>query len=87
VDGLMRSVDGLEGFGVGFIISSFWNIETSHLPPNIYGLTTAQMQDINTYLDAGWDFIDETDNGLEDIWFMPENGYPIHAWNRGMLEE
>jgi len=29
---------------------------------------------------AGWDFLNETDNGTQDIWFMPAGGYPIHAW-------
>jgi hypothetical protein len=34
----------------------------------VQDLTIAQMQDIDTYLDAGWDFVGETDNGREDIW-------------------
>lgn len=25
---------------------------------------------------VGWDFVGETENGTEDIWFMPEHGYP-----------
>ena len=29
----------------------------------------------------GWDFLGETENGTEDIWFMPEGGYPpMLAW-------
>ena len=38
------------------------------------GLTTAEMQDVNTFLGAGWDFVDETENGIEDAWVM--DGYP-----------
>jgi hypothetical protein len=44
------------------------------------------MQMLDTYLVAGWDFVGETTNGTEDIWFMPENDYPMHAWNNGILE-
>ena len=45
-------------------------------PNDPYKIATADMQDINTFLDAGWDFVDETANGTEDIWFMPEDDYP-----------
>ena len=35
------------------------------------------MQDIQTYLDAGWDMVGERENGTADIWRMPEGGgYP-----------
>ncbi len=46
------------------------------------GLTTAQMQDIATYLAAGWDFAGETANGVEDVWTMSDDGpgYPKLAW-------
>jgi len=41
-------------------------------------LSTAQMQDKQTFLDAGWDFVDETENGLGDVWMMPQaGGYPV----------
>ncbi|WP_123785157.1 hypothetical protein [Sedimentisphaera cyanobacteriorum] len=51
--------------------------------PGVRGKSTAQMQDINTFLDAGWDFEGESANGEEDIWFMPENGYPKLAGSAG----
>lgn len=37
---------------------------------NGYGtpISTAAMQTPSTYLSAGWDFADETDNGTDDIW-------------------
>jgi hypothetical protein len=75
-------------FFYGIITSSFWDTETSgHIKSDGgTGLPTAQMQDINTYINAGWDFVDETDNGTENIWFMPENSYPIHTWNNGMMD-
>ncbi len=42
------------------------------------------MQDMNTYLDTGWDFIGETDNGTDDYWHMPYQaiGYPMLFWQR-----
>ncbi len=44
------------------------------------GRTTAQMQNIQTFRDAGWDFIGQSD-GLNDIWAMPaERGYPLLWW-------
>ncbi len=62
--------------------NSFWDIETSGQLESVggTGLVTAAMQDITTYLNAGWDFIDETENSIEDIWFMPEQDYPHLTW-------
>jgi hypothetical protein len=64
------------------IIDSFWDIQTSGLQISDggIGLMTAQMQDIQTFLDVGWDFVDETENGTEDIWWMPEDDYPRLWW-------
>jgi hypothetical protein len=42
-----------------------------------YGKTTIEMQTTNTFLEAGWDFVDETANGTEDIWWILEGqDYP-----------
>jgi len=36
------------------------------------------MQDVNTFLNAGWDFIGETTNGTNVVWQMPSGvGYPV----------
>ena len=44
-------------------------------------MTTAQMQAADTFLSAGWDFVDETDNGVEDIWWILEaQDYPRLWW-------
>jgi len=58
--------------------ASFWNTETSGQTFSVggTGLTTAEMQDINTYLDAGWDFIDEILNGTREHWQMSGGDYP-----------
>ncbi|MCK4530093.1 MAG: T9SS type A sorting domain-containing protein [Candidatus Marinimicrobia bacterium] len=47
--------------------------------------TSWQMQYPTTYLEAGWDFVVETENGTEDIWDIDtsgviNNGYPFLAW-------
>ena len=65
------------------ITSSFWNTETSGQTSSAagMGLTTAQMQVASTFLEAGWDFVDETDNGTEDIWWILEGqDYPRLWW-------
>jgi Leucine-rich repeat (LRR) protein len=77
------NVGGLVGESFGTVSSSFWDIQTSGLIESAggTGLSTAEMQDISTYLIAGWDFADETVNGPNDVWAMPvEGGYPIFAW-------
>jgi parallel beta-helix repeat protein len=65
------------------ITSSFWDVETSGqtMSAGGTGLTTAEMQTARTFLDAGWDFVDETGNGTEDIWWIDEGkDYPRLSW-------
>ena len=46
-----------------------------------FGITTTEMQTASTFLEAGWDFIDETANGTEDIWWIDEGqDYPRLWW-------
>ncbi len=52
-------------------------------PAGVIGKTTAQMQTLSTFVDAGWDFAGETVNGIEDLWFIPQGDYP-HLWWEGM---
>jgi hypothetical protein len=41
------------------------------------------MMDVQTYLAAGWDFVGETANGTEDIWWILEGqDYPRLSWER-----
>ena len=45
------------------------------------GLTTALMQIQSTFTDLYWDFVGETVNGTEDIWWIDEgNDYPRLWW-------
>jgi len=63
--------------------SNFWDMESSGQPTSAggIGLTTAEMKTTTTFLEAGWDFIDETENGTEDIWWIDEGmDYPRLWW-------
>lgn len=41
----------------------------------------AEMQRAGTFLDAGWDFVGETANGTEDVWWILEGkDYPRLWW-------
>ncbi|MFI4911164.1 MAG: GLUG motif-containing protein [Sedimentisphaeraceae bacterium JB056] len=77
------AVGGLVGYSYyGFMTNCFWDIDTTGLSVSVVGegKSTAQMQSLATFLDAGWDFVGEETNGVEDIWKMPQSGYPMLAW-------
>ncbi len=59
------------------VIASFWDMEVSGQPSSSggMGLTTAELQQVNTYVDAGWDFAGESENGTENIWYLAKEGY------------
>ncbi|MHC4356111.1 MAG: GLUG motif-containing protein [Planctomycetota bacterium] len=88
-----RPIDSKEGFFGGFVGDSevgiedgFWDIEASGLTVSAGGTgkTTAQMQTAATFLEAGWDFVDEAANGTEDIWWILEGqDYPRLWWETG----
>lgn len=80
------------------IVSCFWDLETSLTsdglaaedpdPNGIQGLPTTDMQTPGPYLAAGWDFVGETENGTDDIWFiMSSPGYPRLTWESGTNPE
>ncbi|UCD52023.1 MAG: discoidin domain-containing protein [Phycisphaerales bacterium] len=76
-------VGGLAGGGLEDAIGCFWDLNTSGVATSAGGTgkSTTEMQDIDTYLAAGWDFIDETENGTDDIWWIAEGvDYPRLAW-------
>jgi hypothetical protein len=74
---------GLVGLRIGGVATqSFWDTQTSGQTRSDGGIgkTTAEMQTADTFLEMGWDFVDETENGTEDIWWIDEgNDYP-HLW-------
>jgi uncharacterized repeat protein (TIGR02543 family) len=65
---------------------NFWDTQTSGATTtlgNATGKTTIQMTAYSTFIDAGWDFLDENDNGTNEIWglnFDENGGYPFLAW-------
>jgi hypothetical protein len=92
-------VGGLCGSNGGSITNCFWDVQTSGRTKmcghddaeeatsrcdDSFGLTTPEMQTADTFLEAGWDFIGETANGTEDIWWILEDrDYPRLSWERG----
>jgi hypothetical protein len=78
-----REVGGLVGEKWGEVKSSFWDIETSGQTTSGGGTgkTTTEMQMEWTFTEAGWDFVGESVNGIEDIWSICEGtNYPRLAW-------
>jgi len=83
-------IGGFVGSNTGTITDCFWDKQTSQKNnmcgggscDNSCGKTTAQMQDPNTYLNSGWDFVGESINGTEDIWRLCVDGtsYPKLNW-------
>jgi len=77
-------VGGLVGYNKdGSVLDCFWDIDVSGVAGSDGGTgsTTAAMQTAATFLDAGWDFIDETENGTDDIWWILEGqDYPRLWW-------
>jgi len=91
VSGTGNHVGGLVGYNMdsfseqymtGRTTRSFWDVEASGQSTSIggTGLNMAQMQDISTYLDAGWDFADEIANGTCDYWEILPGDYPRLHW-------
>ncbi len=69
--------------------NSVWNTQTTgvgiavgycdyeNYEENVIGCTTAEMLQQSTYLDLGWDFVGETENGTNDYWDI------FTDWNQG----
>jgi hypothetical protein len=86
VRGTKGYIGGLVGDNVGGSIeASFWDIQTSKQLTSAGGTgkTTVQMHMVDTYLEAGWDFVNETENGSDDTWWIDEGkDYPRLWWER-----
>lgn len=78
-------IGGMVGWNDDTVSASFWDIQTSgqDWSHGGTGLPTDQMQIQVTFTGAGWDFVGETVNAIEDIWFIPRQDYP-HLWWEGM---
>jgi hypothetical protein len=78
IGGLLGACDD-----ANYVSDCFWDTNTTGQPnsPAGTGKTTSQMEDPNTFMDASWDFVGESDNGPSDLWAMPAaGGYPIFWW-------
>ncbi len=77
-------VGGLVGYNwEGWIENCFWDTQTSGQASSRGGTgkTTVEMQTASTFLNAGWDFVGETANGVEDVWWILEGkDYPRLWW-------
>jgi len=74
----------------GTVEQCVWDTQTSGQATSDGGTgkTTAEMQMASTFLDAGWDFVGETANGTEDIWWILEGqDYPRLAWERVLSDD
>jgi hypothetical protein len=86
--GPVRGTDrngGLIAYNHADVIQCFWDIQTSHQTVSASGTgkTTPEMQTVSTFLNAGWDFVGETANGTEDIWWIHEGkDYPRLWWEQ-----
>jgi len=85
VAGGMNSWDigGFAGSNVSIILRCFWDTEASGVSQSRGGTgrPTPRMQTAATFRDAGWDFVGETANGTEDIWWILEGqDYPRLWW-------
>jgi len=82
--GLVGATVAKGAFGIrGWAIDCFWDIQTSGRTwsDGGTGKTTAEMQTAKTFLDAGWDFVGETANGTQDLWWINEGkDYPRLWW-------
>jgi len=83
IGGLVGEDTSVFDIGIGTFSNSFWDVETSGQLTSSGGTgkTTAEMQIRSTFTNAGWDFVDETANGTEDVWWILEGqDYPRLWW-------
>ena len=71
-----------EVLGSSTVDQCFWDTQVSGLASSTTGTgaSTVQMKDDTLFLNAGWDFIEEEANGLDDYWYMRNFVYPRLDW-------
>jgi len=79
-----RNIGGLVGIRWGGTTrDSFWDTQVIGKASGDDGTskTTAEMQTMSTFIEAGWDFAGESANGSEEIWSICEGtNYPRFTW-------
>ncbi len=84
-------VGGFVGFNLGVVENSFWDINTTGMNTSVggEGKTTAEMMDITTFSNAGWDIgvVDSTDaRDTDSIWNIVETEtYPFLSWQEVVI--
>jgi len=67
--------------GVNGVTSGIGNYSFHAVSAGGTGKTTTEMQTAKVFIDAGWDFVGETVNGTEGIWWILEGkDYPRLWW-------
>ena len=89
------SMGSVSGYNNGFIsgyssylssvTNSFWDTQSSGVSTSAAGVgkTTAEMKTEATFTGSEWDFVNETVNGVDDVWGInasDNNGYPFLSW-------
>jgi hypothetical protein len=65
------------------VTACFWDTQTSGQVTSVKGIgkTTVEMEQDATFLEMGWDFVGEANNGTADIWRIDEGkDYPHLSW-------
>lgn len=86
VGGLFKDVFG----NTTTVQASFWDTEASGQATSDggEGKTTAEMQTAGTFLQAGWDFAGEAENGDEDVWWILDGqDYPRLWWEHVLADD
>ena len=81
-----NDVGGLGGYNAYGTVTDdcFWDIETTGQTTSVGGTgkSTVEMKTLSTFTSAGWDFVNETANGTDDIWTIDEHvDYPKLVWS------
>ena len=76
------SKGGLVGSNGSSVQNSFWNTETSGIATSSGGIgkTTAEMNNINTFMDAGWGFKTISEEQIWNFGNSRNNSYPYLIW-------
>jgi hypothetical protein len=63
-------------------VASIWDVEMSGQAESAggTGLSTAEMITAARFLEAGWDFVGEAENGTDDLWWIDEGGGFPRLW-------
>ncbi len=76
---------GFVGDNSGSVQACFWDEDNSGQSSSNggVGLSYSEIQEMSFFIDAAWDFVFETENGSDNIWFMTNcfnDGTPALFW-------